>query len=70
MPERMVRVYGPNSRGKSIPNVWNSNSKGLPSELSPDSSNDSSSGGCGTKLPPSTDGVELDEVGEIHWTPL
>ena len=39
-------------------------------ERSPGSSNDGSSGGSGTKSLLSADGVELDEVGQIRWTPL
>ena len=66
----MVSVRGADSWGKSVPNVWTTNSEGPPSELSPGSSNDGSSGGCGTKSPLSADGVELDEVGQIRWTPL
>ena len=58
----MVRIAG----GKSVPNVWTTNSEGPPSEKSPGSSNDGSSGGSGTKSPLSADGVELDEVGQIR----
>ena len=43
---------------------------GPPSELSPDSSNDGSSGGSRTKSPLSANRVELDDVGQIRWTPL
>jgi len=51
--------------GEEYSKCLDTNSEGPPSELSPGSSNDSSSGGCGTKSPLSADGVELDEVGQI-----
>ena len=62
----MAQIAG----GRVFQMLWTANSKRTPSKLSPGSSNDSSSGGCGTKSPLIADGVELDEVGQIHWTPL
>jgi len=59
MPESKVRVSGADSWGKSVPNVWTTNSEGPPSELSPGSSNDGSSGGSRTKSPLSVNLVGL-----------
>ena len=38
--ESRKAVCGADSWGKSVPNVWTTNSEGPPSELSPGSSND------------------------------
>ena len=62
----MVRIAGGRAFQMSGPQTAKAR---RPTELSPGSSNDGSSGGSGTKSPLSADGVELDEVGQIRRAP-